>query len=274
VTPGHEVVGVVDALGEGSGRFNLGDHVGVAWLGRTCGACRYCLSGRENLCSAPTFTGWDTDGGYAPFTLADEGYAYALPSGYSVEKAAPLLCSGIVGYRAWLQARLPEGGRLGIYGFGGSAHLTAQVAIAKGARAHVVTRSAAARRLALQLGATSAVEAGRPPEPLDAAILFAPSGLLVPMALEALDRGGTLVIAGIHLSDVPSLNYQRHLFQERSLRSVTANTRADGQEFLELAAQIHLQVITTPYRLHEADRALADLANGRVSGAGVLLAES
>jgi propanol-preferring alcohol dehydrogenase len=274
VTPGHEVVGVVDALGQGTARFKTGDRAGVAWLGGTCGTCRYCLSGRENLCMSPTFTGWDTDGGYAPFALVDERYAYALPGTLAPEKAAPLLCSGIIGYRAWLRAHLPPGGRLGIYGFGGSGHLMAQVALAKGARVHVVTRSPAARQLALDLGAASATAVGPPPEPLDAAVLFAPSGDLVPVALEALDRGGALVVAGIHLSAIPPLDYDRHLFQERSLCSVTANTRADGEEFLALAAQERFQVITTPYALEEADQALADLATGRVKGAGVLLLDN
>ena len=273
VTPGHEVVGVVVALEEGCVRFCEGDRVGVAWLARTCGSCRYCVAGAENLCVAPTFTGWDLDGGYAEFVVVDERYAYAVPAGFSDVEVAPLLCAGIIGYRALLRAELPEGGRLGIYGFGGSAHLTAQVAIAQGARVHVMTRSPQARALATQLGASSAGGAfDEPPEPLDAAILFAPVGTLVPVALEALDRGGTLAIAGIHLSDVPALNYERHLFEERTLRSVTANTRADGEAFLRIAASIPLRVEATTYGLDEADRALGDLAHDRVTGAAVLVA--
>ncbi len=272
VIPGHEVVGVVEDLGPGCNRFRLGDRVGVPWLARTCGTCRFCLDGRENLCTAPGFTGWDVDGGYAEYAVVDEGFAYAIPDVFDDEEAAPLLCAGIIGYRALRRSQLPPGGRLGIYGFGGSAHLTAQIALAEGATVHVLTRAPEARKLALELGAASAGdEDDPPPEPLDAAILFAPVGTLVLPALEALDRGGTLAIAGIHLSDIPVLNYQQHLFQERTLRSVTANTRSDGREFLENAARIPLRVTTTAYPFDQADRALADLAHDRVNGAAVLV---
>ncbi len=272
VVPGHEVVGIVDRIGAGCSRLSEGDRIGVPWLARTCATCRYCLSGRENLCIAPLFTGWDVDGGYAPYAVVDESYAYRLPEEFSDEESAPLLCAGIIGYRALRRANLPAGGRLGIYGFGGSAHLTAQIAIAEGARVHVLTRSREARDLALELGATSVGEAdGRPPEPLDAAILFAPVGTLVPPALAALDRGGTLAVAGIYLSDIPTLNYQEHLFEERTLQSVTANTRRDGEEFLERAARIGLRVSTAAYPLDRADQALSDLAHDRVNGAAVLL---
>jgi alcohol dehydrogenase, propanol-preferring len=272
VIPGHEVVGVVETLGEGCVRFAVGDRVGVPWLAHTCGICRFCTSGRENLCIDPRFTGWDLDGGYAPYVVADEAYAYALPATFSDEEAAPLLCAGIIGYRALRRSRLPSGGRLGIYGFGGSAHLTAQIAIAEGARVHVLTRAADARELALQLGASSVGDVDDlPPEPLDSAILFAPVGSLVPSVLAALDRGGTLAIAGIYLTDVPTLNYQNHLFEERTLCSVTANTRSDGEEFLERAARIPVRVSTVPYPLDLANEALSDLAHGRVTGAAVLL---
>jgi propanol-preferring alcohol dehydrogenase len=265
------VVGTVERLGEGCRLYRVGQRVGVAWLASTCGQCRFCRSGRENLCMYPRFTGWDLDGGYAEYVVVNEGYAYGLPERYSDEEAAPLLCAGIIGYRALRRAELPPGGRLGIYGFGASAHLTAQVALADGARVHVMTRSPAARRLALDLGAASAGDASDPPpEPLDAAILFAPAGSLVPVALAALDRGGTLAVAGIYLTEIPALDYDRHLFQERTLRSVTANTRADGVEFLERAGRIGLRVATTPYPLAEADRALDDLAHDRVNGAAVL----
>jgi len=261
ITPGHEVVGVVDQLGEGCVRFGPGDRVGVPWLAHTCGVCRFCLACRENLCLAPRFTGWDVDGGYADYTLVEEGFAYAIPDVFSNEQAAPLLCAGIIGYRALRRSRLPEGGRLGIYGFGGSAHLTAQIAMAEGARVHVMTRAPEARELALQLGAASAGDAAEPPpEPLDSAILFAPVGTLVLPAL-----------AGIHLTDIPVLNYQRHLFEERSVCSVTANTRQDGVEFLEAAARIGIQVSTVPYPMDEANQALSDLAHDRVNGAGVLV---
>jgi propanol-preferring alcohol dehydrogenase len=271
--PGHEVVGVVDALGPGADRFRLGERAGIAWLRHTDGRCRWCRRGAENLCIDPRFTGWDADGGYAEQAVVEEAYAYRLPEEYDDEHAAPLLCAGIIGYRALKRAELPPGGRLGIYGFGASAHLAAQVALAQGSRVHVLTRSEDAQRLALALGVQSAgPDDAAPPEPLDAAILFAPVGDLVPVALAALDRGGTLAVAGIHLSDIPRLNYDRHLFQERQLRSVTANTRADGEEFLALAPRLGVEVTTTPYPLDAADRALADLAGDRVTGAAVLVA--
>jgi propanol-preferring alcohol dehydrogenase len=272
VVPGHEVVGVVDELGPDSARFRAGDRVGVPWLGQTCGVCRFCADGRENLCLEPRFTGWDVDGGYADFVVVEEGFAYVIPDVFSDLDAAPLLCAGIIGYRALRRSQLPAGGRLGIYGFGGSAHLTAQIAMAEGARVHVMTRAPEARELALELGAASAGDADQPPpEPLDAAILFAPVGTLVPPALAALDRGGVLAIAGIHLSDIPTLDYQRHLFEERSLCSVTANTRVDGEEFLRAAARVPVRVSAVPYEFEEADRALSDLAHDRVNGAAVLV---
>jgi propanol-preferring alcohol dehydrogenase len=272
VVPGHEVVGEVEALGEGCDRFAIGTRVGVPWLASTCGVCRFCASGHENLCVAPTFTGWDRDGGYAERVVADERYVYAVPEEFDDVAAAPLLCAGIIGYRALLRAELPPRGRLGIYGFGGSAHLTAQVAMADGARVHVLTRSPRARELARALSVASVGDAtDRPPEPLDAAILFAPAGDLVPVALAALDRGGTLAIAGIHLSAVPPLDYATHLFEERTIRSVTANTRADGEAFLSRAAAIPVRVETTRYALDRAPAALADLAHDRFAGAAVLV---
>ena len=271
VTPGHEVVGLVDALGENAGRFEIGDRVGVAWLGATDGSCRFCRRGAENLCTAPTFTGWDRDGGYADFCLVDEAFAYALPAGIDDEHLAPLLCAGIIGYRALVCAAVPPGGSLGIYGFGGSAHLTAQVALAQGLRVHVLTRGEANRKLATELGADSVAEAqDAPPEPLDGAILFAPAGELVPPALRALDRGGTLAVAGIWLSDIPRLEYEDTLFEERMLRSVTANTRADGETFLRLAERLGIRATTVAYPMGDAPRALADLKHGRFSGAAVL----
>jgi len=272
VTPGHEVVGVVVDAGAGVTGFASGDRVGVAWLRSTCGECVYCRRGAENLCPRSTYTGWDADGGYAEFCVVPADYAYRLPDGYADTALAPLLCAGIIGYRALCQSRLPPGGRLGVYGFGGSAHLAAQVAIARGATVHVFTRSAAARALALELGAASASDpAAASPEPLDAAILFAPAGDLVPVALSALDRGGTLAVAGIHLTDIPPLDYQRHLFYERTLCSVTANTREDGREFLAHAAAHPLRVSVAEYPLDAADRALSDLAHGRLTGAAVLV---
>jgi alcohol dehydrogenase, propanol-preferring len=270
VVPGHEIVGRVAGRGAAVADLAEGDRVGVAWLRHTDGTCRYCRRGDENLCPGSRYTGWDADGGYARFAVAPAAYVYRLPEGPADADLAPLLCAGIIGYRALEAAAVPEGGRLGVYGFGGSAHLAAQVAIHRGATVHVVTRAAHAQRLALALGAASA-SAGPPPEPLDAAILFAPVGDLVPPALAALDRGGTLAVAGIHLSDIPALNYERHLFQERRLRSVTANTRADGRAFLDIVAARPLHVSTVTYPLADADRALADLAADRVDGVAVLV---
>jgi propanol-preferring alcohol dehydrogenase len=272
VTPGHEIVGVVDVQGPGANRFAPGERVGVPWLAHTCGVCRFCTSGRENLCVDPRFTGWDVDGGYAEYVVADEAYVYALPAAFDDVTVAPLLCAGIIGYRALRRCDCPSGGRLGIYGFGGSAHLVAQVAVAEGLHVHVLTRAAEARALALRLGVASAGDAAAaPPEPLDAALLFAPVGTLVPVALEALDRGGTLAIAGIHLSDIPALEYERHLFEERALRSVTANTRDDGRALLATADRIGMHVEAVPYAFEEADAALRDLAHDRITGAAVLV---
>jgi propanol-preferring alcohol dehydrogenase len=274
VVPGHEIVGTVEELGPGAERFGLGDRVGVAWLRGTCGRCRFCRQGQENLCRTPSFTGWDADGGYAEQCVVDERFAYRLPDRYDDEQAAVLLCSGIIGYRALRLADLPPAGRLGIYGFGASAHLTAQLALRQGASVHVLTRSEDAQRLALGLGASSAGGAtDPPPEPLDAAILFAPAGDLVPAALRALERGGTLAVAGIHLSQIPPLDYATELFHERVLRSVTANTRRDGDQFLALAATLPLQITATPYGFAEAQDALTDLAGDRVTGAAVLVVD-
>jgi propanol-preferring alcohol dehydrogenase len=269
--PGHEVVGIVDMAGPDAARFAVGDRIGIPWLRWTCGVCRFCVTGRENLCVMPRFTGWDADGGYADLAVVPEDYAYRISPAFSDLEAAPLLCAGIIGFRALRASGVAPGGRLGIYGFGGSAHLAAQVAMAEDVTVHVFTRSDEARRLALSLGCASAGGSyDPPPEPLDGSVLFAPVGDLVPVALAGLDRGGTLAIAGIYLSDIPTLSYEDHLFEERKLRSVTANTRSDGEEFLEIAARIGVQVTAQPYRFEDADRALSDLKNDRVSGAAVL----
>lgn len=269
--PGHEVVGTVVGLGADAHRFRAGDRVGVAWLASTCGICRACRSGRENLCRESRYTGWDRDGGYAEYVTAREAFAYRLPTTVTASALAPMLCSGIIGFRALMRANVPPGGRLGIYGFGASAHLTAQLAIHQGMEVHVLTRGEAAGRLALELGAASVGPSdGLPPVPLDGAILFAPVGDLVPVALEGLDQGGTLAVAGIHLSDIPSLDYQRHLFRERTLTSVTSNTRADGEALLRLAAATGIAASVTSYGFTEADRALRDLADGNLVGAAVL----
>jgi propanol-preferring alcohol dehydrogenase len=280
ITPGHEVVGEVVAAGPagpggpghpGTTRFAPGDRVGAAWLAWTDGTCEYCRHGKENLCPASVYTGWDIHGGYAEYLTVAGAYVHPLPAGFSDAELAPLLCAGIIGYRALLRAEIPPGGTLGIWGFGGSAHLAAQIAIAQGAAVHVFTRAGAARDLALSLGVASAQDSYDPtPEPLDSAIIFAPVGDMVPPALAALDRGGTLAIAGIYLSDIPSLDYARHLFQERTLCSVTSNTRGDAADFLTLAQRLAIKVTTVGYSFDQADQALADLAGDRVHGAAVL----
>ena len=271
VVPGHEVVGTVAATGPDATRFAIGQRIGVPWLARTDGTCRFCRSARENLCLAPEFTGWDRDGGYADLCVADEAYVYALPDEIDDERAAPLLCAGIIGYRALRSAHVPDGGALGIYGFGGSAHLTAQVALHQGLRVHVLTRGEHNQELARKLGVDSVGGAtDRPGEPLDGAILFAPAGELVPVAMRALDRGATLAVAGIWLSDIPRIAYDAELFHERALRSVTANSRQDGERFLELARRFGIRATTVGYEMERAPEALADLAAGRFGGAAVL----
>jgi propanol-preferring alcohol dehydrogenase len=271
VVPGHQIVGEVISTGPGASRFGPGERIGVAWLRSTCGRCRFCRRDQENLCVDPRFTGWDADGGFAELAVAPEAYAYPLPDGFDDRHAAPLLCAGIIGYRALVRARVPEGGSVGLWGFGASAHLTLQVARHLGARVHVFTRALAAQELARRLGAVSAQGVtDASPEPLDSAILFAPAGDLVPVALAALDRSGTLAIAGVHLTDVPRLVYQDHLFEERTLTSVTANTRADGRALLDLASTIPLAPEVTSYRFEDVDTALADLAADRVVGTAVI----
>jgi alcohol dehydrogenase, propanol-preferring len=271
VVPGHQVVGEVVGLGPGATGWSIGDRVGVAWLRSTCGVCRFCRRKAENLCLAPAFTGWDHDGGFAEATTVPADFAYRLPPAFDDVHAAPLLCAGIIGYRALVRANCVDGGATGLWGFGASAHLTLQLARHLGQRIHVFTRAEPARELARRLGATSAQGSGDPtPEPLTSALLFAPAGELVPVALGALDRGGTLAIAGIHLSDVPPLHYDDHLFEERTLTSVTANTRKDGHELLELAARIPLRPEVTIYSFGAVDRALLDLATDAVTGTAVI----
>lgn len=272
VVPGHEVVGEVWAVGPRADRFTVGDRVGVAWLAATDGSCRFCRRGDENLCEEPLFTGWDRDGGYADVCVADERFVYGLPAGVDDEQAAPMLCAGIIGFRALRASGVRPGGRLGLYGFGGSAHLTAQIALHLGMRVHVMTRGEQNRGLATALGVDSVRGAtDAPPEQLDGAILFAPAGDLVPVALRALDDGGTLAVAGIWLSGIPALDYQTHLFRERSIRSVTANTRQDGADFLALATRFGIRSTTVPYPMDQAQRALSDLRHGRFAGAAVLM---
>lgn len=270
IIPGHEIVGVVDKNGAGASRFAIGDRVGIAWLRQTCGACAYCLRGRENLCPNALFTGWDRDGGYAEYAVVREAFAYAIPNGVADDEAAPLLCAGIIGYRAIKRAEVKPGSTVGLYGFGGSAHLALQVLKHWRCRVFVMSRGGVHRDLAGALGAEWIGGADeRPPAPLDAAILFAPAGNLVAPALAALDRGGILAIAGIYLSPIPELDYNL-LFQEREIRSVTANTRADGEEFLKIAGEIPIRTSTIPFDLADATRALTMLKHDEIKGAAVL----
>jgi alcohol dehydrogenase, propanol-preferring len=271
VVPGHQVVGRVAATGSGQRRFSIGERVGIAWLRHTCGTCHWCRRGAENLCPDSRYTGWDADGGFAEYAVVPAAFAYRLPDDLSDVHAAPLLCAGIIGYRALRRAALPPGGRLGIYGFGSSAHITAQIALAQGAEVHVATRGQASRELASDLGAAwVGGPQESPPVPLDSAIVFAPAGELVPLALAALCPGGTVALAGIYMTEIPPLDYDRHLFREHTLCSVTANTRADGEELLLLAARLRLDVHVTEYGFAEVDRALSDLASDQVSGSAVI----
>lgn len=271
VVPGHQVVGEVTAAGGEVSGFAVGDLVGIAWLASTCGQCRYCRSGRENLCERARFTGWDVDGGYAEYAVVDAAYAYALPGDTDPHQIAPLLCAGIIGYRALSRANLPPGGTLGIYGFGSSAHIAAQLAMASGARVFAMTRGERNRRLARELGVAFAGDSDAvPPEPLDSAIVFAPVGALMTTALAATVRGGTVVSAGIHMSDIPAFSYDDLLFGERDLRSVTANTRADGDEFLRLAHRLRLRPSVTTYGFGDVARALDDLRADRSRGSLVI----
>jgi propanol-preferring alcohol dehydrogenase len=272
IVPGHQVVGVVDRCGPGATRLQEGERVGIAWLRSTCGTCRYCRAGRENLCPQARFTGYHADGGYAEYAVVRDDFAYALPGALGDAETTPLLCAGIIGYRALRRAEVRPGCRLGLYGFGSSAHIAIQVARHWGCTLYVMTRDERHQELARTLGAAWAGGAGaRPPEPLDSAIVFAPVGELVLPALEALDYGGTLALAGIYLSDIPVLNYERHLFHEKNLRSVTANTRQDGDELLRIAAEIPIRPQTTTFPLHDANRALQQLKHDAIQGSGVLV---
>jgi propanol-preferring alcohol dehydrogenase len=272
IVPGHQIVGMVESVGDGS-RLQKGDRIGVPWLGWTCGACRFCLSDRENLCERARFTGYQIDGGYARYAVADERYCFRIPESYPDLQAAPLLCAGLIGYRA---LRLTgDAARLGFYGFGAAAHILIQVARHQGRRVFAFTRPGdhEAQDFARRLGADWAGSTGEaPPEPLDAAILFAPAGELVPLALGDVDKGGTVVCAGIHMSDIPSFPY-RLLWEERVLRSVANLTRKDGDEFLELAPRIPVRTEVRAYPLAEANEALADLRQGRLVGAAVLVVD-
>lgn len=272
IIPGHQVVGTIEKQGPGARRFSVGQRVGIAWLRWTCGVCAYCRRGQENLCPRARFTGYTDDGGYAQYAVVAETFAYAFPATLDPVAASPLLCAGIIGFRALRRAEVRPGCRLGLYGFGSSAHLAIQIARHWKCSVYVMTRDERHQALARELGATWAGSAtARPPEPIDSAILFAPVGDLVLPALEALDMGGTLAIAGIHLTDIPKLNYERDLFHEKTLRSVTANTRQDGEELLRFAAEIPIRPQTTVFPLADANRALQQLKNDAIRGTGVLV---
>lgn len=271
LVPGHQVVGEVVAVGDGCRLIQVGERVGIAWLRHTCGRCEFCRSGRENLCGESRYTGYQADGGYAEYAVVPEGYAYFIPEAFSDEQAAPLLCAGIIGYRALSRARVPAKGTLGLIGFGSSAHVVLQIALARGYRVVVVTRGESHRKFAASLGAHWVGEKMEElPERPDSFILFAPAGELVPPALKALKKGGTLALAGIHLSDIPGFDYTHHLFDERTLTSVTANTREDGQALLLEAARIPVNSRVTVYPLEEANRALQDLKWDGINGTGLL----
>ena len=272
VVLGHEIVGRIGALGPGVAGLAVGEQVGVPWLGWTCGRCAHCLAGRENLCPQAEFTGWQREGGYAEQVLADARYVFAVPPGYDDAQAAPLLCAGLIGWRAYAMAG-PQARRIGLYGFGAAAHLIAQVAVHQGREVMAFTRpgDAAAQALARSLGAAWAGDSGQaPPQPLDAALLFAPVGALVPEALRAVRPGGTVVCAGIHMSDIPSFPYA-WLWGERRIVSVANLTRQDGEDFMRVAAAVPLQVHPHPYPLAQANQALDDLRAGRFAGAAVLV---
>jgi len=271
IIPGHQIVGVVDRLGSGVSQPAVGQRVGVAWLRQTCGGCDFCRRGKENLCESSRYTGYHADGGYAEYAVVPAGFAYELPATFSDAEATPLLCAGIIGYRALQRCALPPGGKLALYGFGSSAHIVIQMALARGCEVFVVSRGERHQALARRMGAAwVGADAGDIPERVDSAIIFAPVGSLVPAALSRLKKGGTLALAGIHMTDVPPLRYEEHLFYERNLHSVTANTRADGQELLAEAARIPIRPQTTIYDLADANRALQDLKSDRIAGTGVL----
>jgi propanol-preferring alcohol dehydrogenase len=274
VIPGHQVVGEVEGLGESAHRFRIGARVGIAWLNHTDGICEYCRSGAENLCDNPAFTGYTVDGGYAEYIVAPENFVYSLPDTFPDEEAAPLLCAGIIGFRSLRLSGIKPGGRLGFYGFGAAAHVAIQVARHWNVEVYACTRDVRHQRLALELGAKWAGDTfAEPPVKLDAAIVFAPAGEIVPAALKALRKGGSLVLGGIHMSPIPTFDYDL-LYQERLIRSVTNNTRQDGEDFLRVAAEIPIRTHVQLFSLREANRALNALKNDAIPGAAVLRIET
>ncbi|MDB5353898.1 MAG: Alcohol dehydrogenase GroES domain protein [Phycisphaerales bacterium] len=274
VIPGHQIVGVIDMVGSGCRRLREGMRIGEAWLRHTCGVCRFCTTGRENLCEFSQYTGYHADGGYAEYALVPEDFAYEIPEGYTDVEVAPLLCAGIIGYRAMKRSNLRPGGRLGIFGFGSSAHIVLQLARSRGHEVYVVTRGEGHQKLAREMGAAwTGSDAAMLPQPVESAIVFAPSGAVVPPALGALDRGGTVALAGIHMTPIPSLDYTTYLYGERDIHPVTANTRQDGRELLSEASANKVRPHMTTYPLPAANTALRDMKEGRIEGTGVLVVE-
>jgi alcohol dehydrogenase, propanol-preferring len=272
VIPGHQIVGVVDHLGRDASKFRVGQRIGIAWLAHTDSTCRYCTGGRENLCPNSRYTGYHLDGGYAQFAVAHEDFVYEIPARFDDVTAAPLLCAGIIGYRALKRAYVPSKGSLAIFGFGSSAHIVIQIALHRGYRVFVVSRSESHQKLARQLGAAWAgSDVLQMPQKVDSAIVFAPVGSVVPAALECLAPGGTVSLAGIHMTPIPELDYQKHLFGERDVHPVTANTRDDARELLREAALANVKPHMVAYELADANRALQDMKAGRIDGTGVLV---
>jgi len=270
ITPGHQVVGIIESAGQGASRYPIGTRVGIAWLHSTDGTCPYCTSGRENLCDHPSFTGYTVDGGYAEYALAEEGFVYPIPAGFGDLAAAPLLCAGIIGFRCLRLAEVGRGSRLGLYGFGAAAHVAIQVARHWGADVYACTRDERHQKLARELGAVWAGgTVDPPPVELDNAVIFAPAGEIVPASLKALKKGGILALGGIHMSEIPPLDYNL-LYGERVIRSVANNTRQDGHDFLKVAAEIPIHTETEVFPLAEANRALNALKNDAIRGAAVL----
>lgn len=271
VIPGHQIIGTVDRLGPKASRFGIGDRIGIAWLRHTCGECVHCKAGQENLCEHSTFTGYHAPGGYAEYAVVGEDFAYAIPEIFSDEEAAPLLCGGIIGYRSLKRSQCRPGDTLALYGFGSSAHMVIQVARHWGCRVYVCTRSEEHQKLALKLGASwVGADDSQMPEPADSAIIFAPAGGLIPRALSRLRKGGTLALAGIYMTPVPEMDYEKHLFYEKNIHSVTANTRQDGVELLKVASEIPIRPQVQLFSLEQANEALLQLKQDRVQGSAVL----
>lgn len=271
IIPGHQVVGIVEELGEGCQRFKTGERVGIAWLAHTCQSCSFCRQNQENLCEKSLYTGYQKMGGYAEYLTAEEDYVYSLPESFSDEEAAPLLCAGIIGYRAYKRCEVKPGGKLGMIGFGSSAHITFQVAKFHGCEIHVATRDPKHQKLAHKMGAKTISSGEKPFEDLlDSIIIFAPAGELVPLALESLKPGGTCSLAGIYMSEIPKMDYEKHLFHEKNLRSVEANTRKDGQELLEIASKASIVPKIEIFPLEKAHEALLKLKNDAIEGSAVL----